>query len=291
MILELNIFNLIFLILIIPISLLFEGIRRKLTAKMQNRIGPPVWQPFYDVMKLVKKKDSDTKAKDNLLFQIIPVLYFITTFVLFLFVPFSIVSFQYDFILFVYIVILSGALYILAGSVSNSPFSSLGSLRETLLMVCYEIIFVIAIFTFMVYTNESSLVEFQQRLIILKLPLVSFSLFFVALVEMRITPMDTVEAYTEISGSVETEYSGKELALLEISKCMKFTFFILLTTSLFFGFQNLILFSATTLAMLFIYTFLQATTCRYRLDQVFNLLIFLLFLSVIDLIRIHYFMW
>jgi len=143
----------------------------------------------------------------------------------------------------------------------------------------------------MIYTNENSLAEFQQRLIILKLPLVSFSLFFVTLVEMRITPMDTVEAYTEISGSVETEYSGKELALLEIPKCMKFTFFILLTTSLFFGFQNLILFSATTLAMLFIYTFLQATTCRYRLDQVFNLLIFLLFLSVIDLIRIHYFMW
>jgi len=234
MILESNIFNLIFLILIIPISLLFEGIRRKLTARIQNRIGPPVWQPFYDVMKLVKKKDSDSRARDNLLFQIVPILYFITTFILFLFIPFSIISFQYDFILFVYIVILSGALYILTGSVSNSPFSSIGSMREILLMVCYEIIFVITIFTFMIYTNGTSLAEFQRRFMILRLPLVSFSLFFVALVEMRITPMDTVEAYTEISGSVETEYSGKGLILIQISKYMKFTFFILLTNFLFF---------------------------------------------------------
>jgi len=291
MILEPSIFNLLFLILIIPISLLFEGIRRKLTARIQNRIGPPVWQPFYDVMKLIKKKDSDSRAGENILFQIIPILYFITTFVLFLFIPFSIVRFEYDFILFVYIVILSGALYIVAGSISNSPFSSIGAMRETILMVCYEIIFVIAIFTYMIYTSNTSFADFQQRFLFWKLPLVSFSLFFVALVEMRITPMDTVEAYTEIAGSVETEYSGKGLALIGMSKYMKFTFFILLTNFLFFGFQNLFWFVGATLAMLFMYIFLQATTCRYRLDQTFNLLVFLLFFSVVDLIRINYFVW
>jgi len=291
MILDVNMLNIMLLIFVIPISLLFEGLRRKLMARMQNRIGPPVWQPVYDVMKLLQKEESDSKASENIFFKITPFLYLITTFALFLFVPFPIISFPFDFILFVYILILGGALYILSGFASNSPYGSIGSMRETTLMVCYEIIFAIVIITFALYTNIESLMSFNQNFLFLKLPLASLCLFIVGLVEMRITPFDTVEAPTEIIGSVETEYSGRGLALLEISKALKFTFFIFLITMLFFGFKGVLMFSIVSLIMLFIFTFLQATTCRYRLDQTFNLLIFVLLLAVIELIRINYLVW
>lgn len=291
MILDVSILKLLFFILITPISLLFEGIRRKLMARMQNRIGPPVWQPIYDVIKLWRKGESDSKASENIFFRITPLLYLITTFALFIFIPFSMISFPYDFILFIYMLILGGALYILSGFASNSPYGSIGSLRETTLMICYEIIFAIVIITFVLYTNSISLLYLNQEFLFLKLPLASLCLFIVGLIEMRITPLDTVEANTEIMGSVETEYSGRGLALLEISKALKFTFFILLITNLFFGFKDIVVFTIISLVMLFIFTFLQATTCRYRLDQTFNILIFVLLLAVIELIRINYLVW
>jgi len=291
MILDISMLKIMLLIFVIPISLLFEGIRRKLIARMQNRIGPPVWQPFYDIIKLWEKGESDSKASENIFFRITPILYLITTFALFLFIPFPIISFPFDFILFIYILILSGALYILSGFASNSPYGSIGSMRETILMVCYEIIFAIVIITFVLYTDIESLISLNQTFLFLKLPLASLSLIIVALIEMRITPLDTVEAQTEIMGSVETEFSGKGLALLEISKDLKSVFFIFLITILFFGFKDVLIFSLISLIMLFVFTFLQATTCRYRLDQTFNLLIFILLLAVIELIRINYFVW
>ncbi|KYK35656.1 MAG: hypothetical protein AYK18_02725 [Theionarchaea archaeon DG-70] len=291
MILNVSMLNALLLIFAIPISLLFEGMRRKLMARIQNRIGPPIWQPFYDVLKLWEKGESDSKANENVFFRITPILYLVTTFALFFFVPYPIIGFNVDFILFIYVLILSGGLYILSGFASNSPYGSIGSMRETILMVCYEIIFAIVIITFVLYTNIESLLFFNQTFLLLKLPLASLSLFIVALIEMRITPFDTVEAQTEIIGSVETEYSGRSLALLELSKILKFTFFIFLINMLFFGFKDILIFFGISLVMLFLFTFLQATTCRYRLDQTFKLLIFVLLLAVIELIRINYLVW
>jgi len=291
MVLSVSTFKILFLILIIPISLIFEGLRRKLSARMQNRIGPPVWQPFYDVMKLFEKRDSDSKAKENIFFRIGPFLYFLTTFILFLFVPFPLISFPFEFILFIYIMILSSAFYVLAGSSSNSPYSLLGTMRDIILMICYEIIFVIALFSFIVYADVKSLAYINQPFMILKLPIASLSLFVVALVEMKITPYDTPEAQTEIMGSIETEYSGRDLAFLEISKDLKFTFFIFLISMLFFGMQNIVMFFIYSLIMLFFFTFYQVTTCRYRTDQTLRILMIVLLLVVIEFIRIKFIVW
>ena len=291
MILDVSMFKLMFLFLVVPISLLLEGIRRKLLARMQNRIGPPIWQPFYDVMKLFEKKESDSKATENVFFNITPFLYLVTTFALFFFIPFPLIGFQFDFILFVYVLILSGALYVLSGFASNSPYGSIGSMRELILMICYEAIFVVSIFTFILFSDIKSLTDFNQTLLIYNLPIASACLFVVALVEMRITPLDTVEAPTEIMGSVETEYSGRSLGFLEVSKALKSAFFIFLVTMLFFGIKDVIFFSILTLFMLFVFTFTQATTCRYRMDQTFRLLMIVLLLTVIEFVRINYIVW
>ena len=291
MILNISILEFLFLILAIPIGLLFIGIKRKLIARMQNRIGPPIWQPFYDIIKLLEKNESDSAAKENVIFRNMPLIYLITTFSLFLFLPFPVISFHLDFILFIYIFILGGALYILLGVVSNSPYGYFGSMRDMTLMLCYEIIFAIVIFTFVIFTDIQSLADFNGSWLLLKLPIASACLFIIALIETRITPFDTVEAHTEIIGSVETEFSGKSLALFEISTGLRLAFFVFLMNLLFFGFKDLLTFSVISLIMLFLLTFCQATTCRYRLDQTINILIIVLFFAVIELIRINSIVW
>jgi len=284
-------YNILFLISILPLSLVFEGIKRKLMARMSNRVGPPISQPFYDVLKLFKKQKSDSKATDNPFFNIIPILLFLVNFSLFLFIPLSILHFKYDFILFIYMIVLSGALYTLAGFSSNSPFGVLGSTRDLLLMVCYETIFTICIFSFVVFANVESLLGLSQTFMILKLPLASLCLYFVVLVEARITPLDTSEAEAEILHGVDTEFSGRSLGFLELAKYLKLTFFVFLLSSLFFNFSNIFWFLISSFAILFLIVFSQATSCRYRLDQAFNFLMFVLFLAIVEFIRINYLVW
>jgi len=159
------------------------------------------------------------------------------------------------------------------------------------LMLCYELIFAIVIFSFVVFSNIQSLSGFNENWMILKLPIASACLFIITLAEIRITPYDTVEAYTEIIGSAETEFSGRSLAFFEISKNLKLAFFMFLTSLLFFGFKDLLTFSITSLIVLFALTFTEATTCRYRLDQTLKILIIVLFFAVFEFIRINFIVW
>lgn len=291
MVLDPSMFNLAFFVLILPMSLIFEGMRRKLIARMQNRVGPPLYQPFFDVIKLFRKEKSDSIARESIFFRVIPPIYFMVTYLLFLFIPLQIIYFDYDFILFIYLIVLSGALYIITGFSSNSPFGIIGSMRELILSVCYEMIFAISLVTFFVFNSILSFHEFNHTWMILRLPLASVCLLIVGLVETRITPFDTVEAPTEIMGSAETEYSGVELAFMEMGKYLKLTFFVLLTTMLLFGFQEITLFFLTALGMLFLFTFTQATTSRYRADQTLRVLMLVLILVIFEFIRIKYIVW
>ena len=271
------------------LSLLIEGLRRKIIARFQNRIGPPIYQPLFDMIKLIKKGRSTSRAWENLLFPISPLLYFLASYALFLFLPFRILYFPFDFILFIYLFVLSSALYSISGIVSNSPFSILGSMRELVLMVCYEMILAISIITFFTHANVLSFAEFNHTLMVLRVPVASFCIFIVALIETRITPFDTVEAETEIVASIETEYSGPWLAILELTKYLRLTFFIFLIVKLLFGYTNWLMFSILSLSTLFLMSFIHSTTCRYRVDQTFNILLLFLLLAIFEFIRIRLF--
>ncbi|MBL7169998.1 MAG: NADH-quinone oxidoreductase subunit H, partial [Candidatus Aenigmarchaeota archaeon] len=251
------------------------------------RVGPPIIQPFYDIVKLFGKKKSDSKGQKSILFRLVPFLYFISTYALFLFIL-GIVKFQFDFILFIYIIILSSAMYILLGLVANSPFGAFGSMRDMLLMICYEIALTVCVFSFVVYSDVLSLSQLNESWLILKLSLASLCMIVVALVETRITPFDTAEAETEIMGSVETEYSGKSLGFIELSRQLRLLFFILLLIKFLFNPATGISFILFFILMFFILLFSEVTTARYRTDQTFNVLLFVLTLSVIEFIRLYF---
>ncbi|MBL7100505.1 MAG: NADH-quinone oxidoreductase subunit H [Nanoarchaeota archaeon] len=288
--LELNIVNITFLLLVVPFALVMEGIRRKTVARMQNRIGPPIWQPIYDVLKLFKKGRSDTLAKENPFFKIIPVIAFLIALTLFFFIPFSIVSFQHDFIFLIYLLVLESALFVLAGFAANNPYSAIASMRELILMVCYEMIFAIVIITIFVFENVLTIAQFDSSLLLWKLPLAFICFIAVAAVEIRITPYDTVDAPTEVLEGMENEYSGKGLAFLKMADALKMTFFAFLILYFFIGSLNFILLALTPLAVM-VFAFIQATTGRYRVDQTFKRLTIFLALALIEIIRIKFIIW
>jgi ech hydrogenase subunit B len=279
MVLEESIYKLLFIILIIPISLLFEGIRRKLTARMQNRIGPNVFQPFHDVIKLFQK--NKTKS-DNKILLIILSFYLLTNFALFFFLP----SLGFNFVFFVCTFIISIVLYILSGIISNPFYRNFGAVRDIDFMLFSGIIFSITLFTYLSFDLFLS-----DSFLLFKLPLASFCLFIIALLETKTKPFVATVERTEVTTDAETTLNGKNLALMKISKSLRMTFFTFLITSLFFGVYGFLPFFIISLFILFTFVFIQTITSSYRFEQIRNFLIIILFLSIVELIRINFIKW
>jgi formate hydrogenlyase subunit 4 len=276
-------YEIIFFLLIPFIAMLYEGLYRKINARLQNRIGPPIIQPFFDIVKLFSKKKL--KTQNDPFFRVSPLLYFLATYSLFLFIPFSLIKFEYDFLLLLYLTILSSAFYILCGLSSDNPFGIVGSMREMILMIVYEITLVVSVVNFILKSNILSLANLNSSFLFLSLPLSSLGLFLVYLVELHVTPFDTTEAQTEIMAGSKTEYSGKNLAFMELATYMKRLFFIFFIPLVLFG-RDLIIILPLSVAFLFLYTFLQATTSRYRVDQALNFYIVVLFLVLLEFVLV-----
>lgn len=276
-------YTIIFFLLVPFIALLYEGILRKLNARLQNRIGPPIIQPFYDIIKLFGKKPL--KSQNDPFYKYAPFFYFLSIYALFLFIPFSLIGFQYDFVLLLYLTILASSFYVLAGLSSDNPFSIVGSMREMILMVVYEITLVIAVFSFMIRADVVSFAAFNQELFLLSLPISSACLFIISLLEVHVTPFDTTEAPTEIMGGSRTEYSGRNLALMNLSMSMKRLFFVFFLPMLFFG-RDIMWLIPMSIVFLFAYGLCQATTSRFRVDQAFNVYFYVMIFALIEFILI-----
>ncbi len=272
-------YEIAFFILIPFIALLYEGLHRKLNARFQNRVGPPIIQPFYDMKKLFHKQTP--KTENDPFFRSAPFLYFVSTYALFLFIPFSLVWFSYDFIFLIYLTILGSSFYVLAGLSSDNPFGIVGSIREMILMITYEITIAIIIFNFMIKAGALSFSALNGLL----LPISAICLLIISLVELHITPFDTAEAPAEIMAGSETEYSGKNLAFFELAKYLKRLFFVFLLPLLVFG-KNIYMILLWSIIFLFIYTLAQTTTSRYRVDQAFKVYFIVMIFALLDFILI-----
>jgi formate hydrogenlyase subunit 4 len=271
-------------LLLIPIAaLLSEGAGRKLKARFENRRGPSIFQPFNDLAKLWGKKDID--EKNDAFFNAAPKLYFIATFAMFAFAPIALIAFDYDFIFLIYVTILANAFYILAGVSSDSPFGIVGSLREISLMVCYEVTLAMSVFAFMIYSHATSFLAFSAPLSFLALPFASLALVISALAESKTHPFDTAEAETEVNASMETEYSGRDLFFMLLSKYLKKFFYVIFVPFLTIGTSDIFAYAAGCLFMLFLIALLQAASPRYRADQAFKYLLLFAALAAFDLVR------
>jgi len=136
---------LVLLILSPFIGGLLIGIDRKVTARIQNRAGPPIVQPFYDALKLFGKEDKVV----NKTYLVFGAAYLLTVIL-----SLALLLFQYDLLITTFIFGLSFIFLVLAGYSTRSQFGNLGATRELMQMLTYEPILLLAVFLIRLVTGS-----------------------------------------------------------------------------------------------------------------------------------------
>jgi len=200
-------------VIVVPlIGGLLRGIDRKLTAHMQGRIGPPIIQPFYDVIKLLGKKPM-VAGGAQLVFAYAFLALIVTAVVFF--------ALRQD-LLVVLFILFFGSLCLPIGALSvKSPYSQLGGHRELLQFLAYEPILLLAAIPIALKAGGfpiTNIFEYGQPLLP-NLWITFIALLIVLAIVMRKSPFDisgSEHAHQELVRGVLTEYSGPYLALIEI---------------------------------------------------------------------------
>ncbi len=205
---------------------------RKVFARVQSRRGPLLWlparwkdinrskllQPLYDIEKLLSKQTIIPHTA-TFFFTAGPIMALAFALALTLFVPVAGGSIDYSFSLVIVFYLLIGVTMsiIIGGTASASLFAAIGGVREIELMLANEIPFILGTFALAITVNSLS-VHDMMGFNLLYNPFAAMAVFIAILVKLHIKPFDIPEADAEIVGGLTTEYSGKLLGLLEITK-------------------------------------------------------------------------
>jgi len=271
------------LISAIFIGFLYWGLIRKFTARMQNRIGPPIWQPFFDWVKLMSKEDIKTKYS-NFICLVSPIISFSSTLTVTIFIPIlgnSLISFFGDVLLVIYLLVISTLMFALAGFASGSGFGYVGGIREITQMFSYELPFIISLLT-IGFVNNFSIKPFFA----ISFPFALLSFIFYIIAELNLPPFHIPDSEQEIVSGSLTEYSGRKLAMFFLAKSVKLWVLLSIGAVYFLGAKNIIWFFINSFILLFIIILIRVIFARLRLDHMFRFFWFVLTpLALIDLLR------
>ncbi len=276
----------------IAAGLLLAGIDRKVIARMQKRIGPPILQPTYDFFKLLGKETVIPSEATRSVFLAAPVVSFVSLCIIMLFIPifgFRAVGGAADMIVILYLITIPGAAIIAGGAASGSPFAGIGISREMVAMLSYELPFIIILLTVAKKVGGDSLVfdlaavaEYQRvnGLLLFHWTMIPAAVAMLLTIpaEIGAQPFDIAEAENEICEGSLVEYSGSPLALFKLSINMKMIIMTGLFTSLFLGgirtgsvVTSAILFVVICIAvMLVCVTTVHAVTARLKSEHMFK---------------------
>jgi NADH-quinone oxidoreductase subunit H len=277
------------------LGLFYLGVDRKLVARFHNRIGPPIWQQFIDVIKLFSKETIKPKLASGF-FLLAPAVSLAALLTVTLMLPIlgSVVYSSFDnVILVIYFLLLSFVFTALGGFSAGNPFSTVGSVRKITQMLAVEFPFLVALFTTTLVVGSLSLTDivqyqFANDYLAFSLPFATIAFLIAVQGELRKTPFDIPDAKQEIVAGPYREYSGSGLALFELVHAVKFVIIVSLAVILFFGGANTIhwfLFKFFSLSILI--TVIRVLFSRIKIDQTFKF--FWLFvgpLALIDLLRV-----
>lgn len=192
---------------------LVSGLDRRLTAWFQSRRGPPIAQPFYDVLKLLGKESSVTSRTQ--IFAAHAYLFAAALSVVLL-------ALGSDLLLVILVQAL-GAVFLVVGALSvPSPFTQLGAQRELLQILAYEPLLVLTIVGMYLTTGsfDVAVIAAHPRPLLLELPLLYVVIGFALSIKLRKSPFDlstSHHAHQELVKGLLTDYSGPFLAVTELA--------------------------------------------------------------------------
>ncbi|HYK47670.1 MAG TPA: complex I subunit 1 family protein [Parafilimonas sp.] len=177
------------------------GFERIIKARMQRRIGPPLLQPFYDFLKLADKRKMIVHSTHAFL----GIVHFFS-----LWCALAVLLLGGDFILVIFLHLLSTSLLIVAGYSTRSIFSHLGANRTAISILAYEPVLIMIAVAVFVQTGSfeiSAIFRYDQPLLF-SMPLAFVALLLILPIKLKKSPFDVAEAHQEVTGGVELEFSG-----------------------------------------------------------------------------------
>ena len=234
-------------ILVVPaLSPLCIGIIKSIKAKLQNRVGASVFQPYRDLWKLLHK-DEVVSRDASWIFLYAPYIVFAVTIVVGasipLFASFLRNEMTGDLLTVVYLLAIGTFFLALAGMDTGSAFGGFGSSREMTISALAEggLIFTLLAIALSAGTTNLFVISdvgvFTLGFTILPLALAFIGFFIVLLAETARFPFDNPATHLELTMIHEAmilEYSGKRLALMEWASANKLMLFIALGANIFF---------------------------------------------------------
>lgn len=275
---------------IILLAFFTEWVVRKITGRIQNRLGPTyagyrgVLQPLADFIKLLGKEDIIPSTADRLFFLIVPIMYFALPLTAFSLIPITgveaLINFDGDLIFLTFIFTMITAMVFLGGFFSGSIFSMIGGVRAATQLLGYEIPLVFTLLCPAIPVGSFSLTaivlwQHDNNWIIWTQPIGFGILLTCLLAELELTPFDAPEAETEIVAGPITEFSGVRLALIRLGKNIELLLASSLISTLYLGgpeslwiFPPIVIFLIKVFTVLFLITALRAIFARFRIDQI-----------------------
>jgi formate hydrogenlyase subunit 4 len=220
-------------LLLIP--LLLVGVIRKVKALMQNRVGAPIWQPFYDIAKLLRKSET-ISATASWVFRLAPVLGLTIALLVAVLVPWAgpllPASFApaTNFLLVLYLLALGKFVAMLAALDTGSAFGGLGASREATISMLVEPTLVIGFAALGLGAHSTDLLTiYSATASPLVAGLVAMALTLAALAELSRMPVDDPTTHLELTMVHEAmilENSGRNLALTELAVALRTCVFL-----------------------------------------------------------------
>ena len=214
-----------FLFLLI-LALAGEYLDRKLYARMQNRIGPPWFQPFADLVKLLAKELIIPEEADKRIFKVLPLVACAAAATAFLFMPVwspdTLFNFKGDIVAVIYIMTIPTLTYFLGGWYSRSLYSLIGSMRVLTQLFSYEVPLLMAVLAPGILASSWTFSEvinfYSANGFLFLVNIIGFGVALVAVQgKLEKVPFDIPEAETEIVAGTFTEYTGPLYAYFKLA--------------------------------------------------------------------------
>lgn len=309
-------------------GLIYKGIDRKISAHMQGRIGPPIRQPFRDVVKLFTKENIVPDNAIKWVFNWAPLIGLVGTISILLYLPIAgfepLAANNGDLILVLYLLIIPSLAMVIGGFASGSTYATIGAQREMATMIAYEFPLAIIIVTiaWAIKTNVGAEKVFSLAIISQNpvwtlggiLGFIGFILLLLALVivtpaELSKIPFDSPEAETEIAGGLLAEYSGRNLGMFYLTDAVKTVAMASIVVALFFPYNISGLLGITNniaaisvdlvfylvkvlLVVVFSVTIIRVAIARLKIDQIVGTYwLWITLIALVGLIFVIYDNW
>jgi len=266
------------------IGLLASWIDRKVTARVQYRVGPPILQPLIDIIKLLGKETLIPGRAHKLTFLMAPVIGIAAVILVSTLLWMNNISpdkgFLGDLIVVLYLLVIPSLSIVMGGFASGNPLASLGASREMKLVLGYELPFLLAVLVPIIKSNFSirlgEILGFQAASGVIIGSFSGILAFIVILMcvqaKLALVPFDIPEAETEIIGGPLIEYSGSALAIYRLMKNMflfVLPFFLMILFMGGFRFDGIHLLYGILkyVGIVALITVIRNTNPRVRIDQ------------------------